>query len=139
MSLNSLSNVEGPQLFNVSITVNASFEETLAALKQAIAAEELLLIHEIPVQSILATHGISIPATRQLLFFHPRYMQRILTDNASAIVEAPLKFAVMEISAETTIVRFIRPGYLFERYPGLETLGYELEEVVMKITSTLPN
>ncbi len=72
------------------------FEATLAQLKSAIAAAELWLVHEIDTQMLVAKAGLQIRPTRQLLFFHPRYMVRLLAENAAALPEVPLKVVVTE-------------------------------------------
>src|SRR5664279_2325014 len=102
------------------------FEETLMGLKTAIQAEGLLLLHEIDTQMILGRGGYAIPSTRQLFFFHPRYMVRLLEADPSAVMEAPLRLLVMEMPDGTVAVRHPDPGVALAPYACLAELGSEL-------------
>ncbi len=118
---------------NVALTSPHVFENTVDLLKQAINAAEFILIHEINTQQILASKGIKIAGLRQLLFFNPAYMKRLLDINPEAILEVPLKFVIVESADKSVVVRYIRPRQLFDRYTGLTELAKELEEVVADI------
>ena len=119
------------------------FEVTLAALRQAIGAEEMMVLHEIDTQAIVRRGGIEIPAVSQILYFHPRYMKRVVELNPRAIIEAPLKFVVREVPGQVrgeapgVQVNFWSPTILFGRYEGLGALAEELEEVAGRIASVL--
>jgi len=114
------------------------FEDTLNRLRDAIQAEGFLLLHEINTQQIVKSHGIEIDRVHQLLFFHPRYIQAIMDNNPRAIVEAPLKFVVMENPSQQVImVRFTQPNTLFGRYTGLTSMGRELNQIVTNITQSI--
>ncbi len=43
--------------------------------KENILAEGFLILHEIDTQSIVSKHGIIIKPLKQILFFHPNYIQ----------------------------------------------------------------
>lgn len=124
---------QGNAIRNRVITAPHSFENTIDLLKQAINAAGFLLIHEINTQQILASKGIKIAGLRQLLFFHPAYMKRLLDINSEAILEVPLKFVIVESVDKSVVVRYIRPRDIFDRYDGLDELAKELEEVVVDI------
>lgn len=108
------------------------FEETLERLRAGIAAEALWVIAEVDPQMLLRRGGFAIPPVRQVLYFHPRYMARLLATNAAAVVEAPLKFVVMA-SAGGTIVRCPEPAAALGRYEGLGELGAELGALAHRI------
>jgi uncharacterized protein (DUF302 family) len=122
---------------NLETASRYNFDQTLDRLKQSIQAENLLLIHEINTQQIVKTAGIEINGLRQLLFFHPRYMKVVLDHNPAAVVEAPLKFAVVEDDHQAVVVRYADPEYLFNGYAGLEALRNELSVLVSKILAAI--
>lgn len=111
------------------------FDETLVRLRGAIEAEDLWVLHEIDPQMLLRRGGFAIPAVRQILYFHPRYMARLLSTNAAAVVEAPLKFVVAAASAGGVLVRYPEPEFAFGRYARLAELGGELSAVAGRIAS----
>lgn len=114
------------QSFQRAAKSRLSFEETLVQLKTAILAEDLWLIHEIDPSLLAARGGFGILPARQLLFFHPRYLVRLLETDPGALLEAPLKIAVLALPDGTIMVRMPDPATVFARYPGLSDLGEEL-------------
>ncbi len=104
------------------------FQAVLERLRKAIRAEGLWVLHEIDPQAILARDGREIGPARQILFFHPDRMVRLLAADPAALLEAPLKLAVMDMPDGTVTVRWIDPAAAFGRYdnPALAELGREL-------------
>ena len=102
-----------------------AFPAVLERLREAIAAEGLWVLHEIG------------PA-RQILFFHPDRMVRLLTADPAALLEAPLKLAVMAMPDDPVTIRWIDPAAAFSRYddPLLAELGRELASSVDRIVAT---
>ena len=113
------------------------FDETCSRLRTAIADADLWLIHEIDPQMLVRKGGYEILATRQLLFFHPRFMVRLLRGDPDALIEAPLKLVVMEMPTGAVTVRSSNPAEAFARYVGLEELGGELSELCIALTATV--
>lgn len=113
------------------------FEETIARLKHAIAAHELLLISEIDPQKILMSAGMQLRPARQLLFFHPRYMKRLLQGDARAVPEVPLKIVVLEAENHSVIVRGAETTHSFAAYPALADLARKLDIVRSQIVSNV--
>lgn len=111
------------------------FEETLLALKDGLQAESLLLIHEIDPQRLAERGGYAIGATRQLLFFHPRYLVRLLEGDSSALMEAPLKLVITEQPDSSVILRHSDVAAAFQRYPALSKLGAELDELFQRLVA----
>ncbi len=101
---------------------------TVERLRNAIEAAGLWVLQEIDPQAILAKGGHSIMPVRQILFFHPDLMVRLLEADPAALLEAPLKFAVMALPDGTVSVRWIDPAAPFARYgsTALAALGREL-------------
>ena len=113
------------------------FDATISRLKQAIQEQDLWLIHEIDPQMLLKRGGYEIRATRQLLFFHPRYMVRLLKLDPNALVEAPLKLVVMQMEDGTVTVRFQNLDVLFGRYGGFTEFIDELTAICDRIVRTV--
>ena len=97
-------------------TSSLPFAETVARLRDAVARAGFWVLHEIDPQAIVARGGYKIGAVRQILFFHPDQMAQVLTANPSALLEAPLKFAVIAMPDGSVAVRWIDPASAFARY-----------------------
>ncbi|GAA0707640.1 DUF302 domain-containing protein [Dokdonella soli] len=112
-----------------------SFDDTLAQLKQRLAAEDLWLIHEIDPQKLLQRAGHEMGPARQLLFFHPRYMLRLLATDPAALIEAPLKLALLESPDGTVRLRWFDPLASLDRYghPDLRTLAREFHTLYARL------
>ncbi|MEE9167486.1 MAG: DUF302 domain-containing protein [Candidatus Neomarinimicrobiota bacterium] len=110
------------------------FNDTVEILAAAIEEENLMLIKEIDAQKMLKMVDKKVGGMKQLLFFHPRYMKRIIETNPLGSIEPPLKLAIMERPDKKVIIKYIKPTHLFSQYQGLESIGEELEEVVHKIS-----
>jgi uncharacterized protein (DUF302 family) len=126
-----------PTDFNIQVKSAHPFDTTIVLLKEAILAQDLLIIHEINVQQIVSRFGVESEGLYQLLFFHPRYMQQVLARNNKAVIEAPLKIVIMQTGTSEVRCNYIKPSYLFGRYADLETLGQDLEQVIQKIISAI--
>lgn len=114
------------------------FDGALEVVRAVLAERDLWIIHEIDPQMLLARGGYQIECTRQILFFHPRYMARLLEADPSALLDAPLKIVVLE-SAGAVTLRWLLPETLFEKYENeqLTQLGRELVAVYAAIAAEL--
>ena len=112
------------------------FEVTLQRLREAVAAADLWVVHEIDPQALLKRGGFAIAQLRQVLWFHPRLMARLLLNDPGAVPEAPLKFVV---SAEPTGVRVraFNPIVVFSPYRDFEPLAKELFELTNSMLSAV--
>lgn len=115
------------------------FDETIAALEAAIQSQDLWIIARLDPQMLLAKGGYRIHPARQLLYFHPRYMARLLSINPAAIVEAPLKFVVLEAPDGAVTVRHPDIGAAFTNYDSMQSLGSELAEITDRIVASIAN
>jgi uncharacterized protein (DUF302 family) len=124
--------------FQRAIVAGMPFEATLASIRAVLSELDLWIIHEIDPQMLLQRAGYAIDRTRQILFFHPRYMVRVLAADPSALPEAPLKIVVME-GAEDVTVRWPEPEAHFARYGDdrLAKLGRELGLIYATIAARL--
>lgn len=114
------------------------FPEVAARLRAGIEAAGLWVLHEIDPQAILLRGGYEISPARQILFFHPRLMKRLLEADAAAILEVPLKFALLEEGVGTGL-RWLDPATTFARYgnDALAELGRELSQTCDRIANEL--
>ncbi|MCB8883725.1 DUF302 domain-containing protein [Acidisoma cellulosilytica] len=113
------------------------FEATLERLRQAISAHDLWLIHEINPQMLAARADYAMLPARQLLVFHPRYLERLLIADPSAVPEIPLKLIVLSMPDYTVTVRYCTATALLGRYPTLTTLAAELDKVLESLVSEI--
>jgi uncharacterized protein (DUF302 family) len=90
-------------------------------------------LHEIDPQSLLKRGGCAITAACQILFFHPHYMALLLQADPAALLEAPLKFAVLELSTGDVIVCWSNPAPAFD---GLADLGKRTPQATSASTTS---
>jgi len=126
---------EAAAAFQRSRTCTLSVADLVSQLRKAIEASGLWVLQEIDPQSLLHRGGYAIGAARQILFFHPRLMARVLAADPAALLEAPLKFAILELPGGAVTVRWIDPAAAFARYDrqALADLGQELAETCTEI------
>jgi len=102
--------------------------DVLWRIREAVETADLWILHEIDAQLMLRRGGYAIGPARKVLFFHPRYVGRILEADQSALLEAPLKFIALQQPDGTTAINWHEPAISFARYrkPELTELGQEL-------------
>lgn len=122
---------------NITVTVDKPFNGLLLNAREAITSNGFLLLHEINPQAILASHGIATGRIRQLLFFHPVYMQLLLENDPDAVIEVPLKLVLREISDTTTAVSYFNPALHLQGYRGLDTLRNQLQTAIENVLAHL--
>lgn len=122
-------------LFQNARISTLAFVDVVAGLRREIEAAGFWVLHEIDPQRLLQQGGHSIGAARQILFFHPDLMVRLLQADPAALLEAPLKFAVMDRFDGTVAIRWNDPAAAFARYanPLLTKLGQELASACNEI------
>jgi uncharacterized protein (DUF302 family) len=121
--------------FQTVVPSSYGFDDTVAMLKGAIEGENLMVINEIDPQKMLRMVGVKTRGIRQVFFFHPRFMKRLMDINPHATIEPPLKVAVMETPQGTAFVKYLKPSYLFGRYEGADAIGKELDALLAKIVA----
>ena len=124
-------------VFQHSVTSTRPFDEVLAALRREIDGAGMKVLHEIDPQGALKGVGQTIGGSRLVFFFHPNLLARLLQTDWSAIVEAPLKLAVMELPDGTVSIRMADPAAAFARYgnPALTAFGQELAATCGRIVA----
>lgn len=113
------------------------FEDVLTRLRSAIETAGLWVLHEIDPQKVLERGGHVIDPARQILFFHPDLMVRLLQANQAALLEAPLKLAVLQQPDGSVTIRWFDPAAAFARYrnPVLAELGQDLARRCARIVA----
>nr|WP_294944578.1 DUF302 domain-containing protein [uncultured Mucilaginibacter sp.] len=124
---------------NISFTRAVNFETALVSIRETIVKNGFIILYEIDPQKILADYGIETLKIRQVLFFHPDHMKELLDNDATAIIEAPLKFVIKEIDeAHVEVTTFDIKNH-FSGYEGLETLSTKLEGKMQQIIGRILN
>ncbi len=128
---------EAANAFQRSRLCKLPVPDIVARLRQAIEAADLWVLHEIDPQVLLRRGGYAIGAARQVLFFHPRFIARMLGADPTALLEAPLKFAALELPEGTVVVRWTDPAAAFARHgsAALAELGRELATACEEIAA----
>lgn len=121
--------------FQLDVTSRRPFPEALAVLRQAIDGAGMRVLQEIDPQEALRGIDRTIGGARLLFFFHPGLLARLLEIDCSALVEAPLKLAVLEMPDGRVSIRAANPAVALERYanPALAGFGRELAEACDRI------
>lgn len=120
----------------IETTVSKPFDEVLETLRINIVSNGFLVLHEINTMEIMAKQGIKIDPLRQLLFFHPTYMESVLRIDPLMVNEVPLKIVVRAVSPEETSVSYPNPTETMHGYIGVEILAAELNEKVKRIVKS---
>ena len=130
---------EAAASFQRSRTSTLPFAEVVTRLRAAIERADLWVLDEVDAQTIVGRGGYVIEATRMILFFHPRLMARVLAADPAALLEAPLKLAVLEEPGGAVIVRWFDSVAPYARYgnPDLAALGKELATICEEIVTAI--
>lgn len=113
-----------------------SFDETVSRLKQAIEAENMMVVFTADHQAMLKMVGVDTKGMLGIEFFHPRYGKVIFQNDHTAGVEIPLRIVVME-GDMGTMFTYWKPSHTFGKYPKLKDLGKELDGVLETITAAV--
>lgn len=128
------------QPFQRSLLVRGTVDDVVAQLRHAIEAQGIWVLHEINPQMLLARGGYAIDAARQILFFHPDLMARLLAADSAALIEAPLKFALTRAGEDQVMIRWSDIATVLARYghEELVQLGRDLSVLIERIVADLP-
>ena len=118
----------GAGTFQFAQTSRRPFMDVVASLRREIDAGGMKVLHEIDPQAALRGIGQETGGCRLLFFFHPALVARLLQTEWTAIAEAPLKLAVVELPDGAVSVRMADPAAAFARYgnAALAAFGAEL-------------
>ncbi|WP_447973847.1 DUF302 domain-containing protein [Nitrospira sp. Kam-Ns4a] len=113
-----------------------SFQDTVSRIKQAIEAQNMMVVFTADHQAMLKMVGLDTKGMLTIEFFHPRYGKVVYENDHAAGIEMPLRLVVME-GAMGTMVTYRKPSQTFRKYPKLDNLGQELDGVIETIVSTV--
>lgn len=116
-----------------------SYSETLDLLKGAIEEQNLMVIADIDGQKMMRMAGKQTKGMRQIFYFHPKYMRRVIEANPAASIQIPLKLLVMEKPDNTVVVRFLKPSTVLNQYAGEEEIAKELDGLLENILNEIVN
>lgn len=127
------------EAFQLGRISKRGFEDVLSALRREIDGAGMKVLHEIDAQAALQSTGETIGGLRLVFFFHPKLVARLLQMDWTAMVEAPLKLAVVEQPDGTVAIRMADPAAAFARYgnPALAAFGQELAAACERVMSAV--
>lgn len=112
------------------------FNETVSRIKQAIEAQNMMVVFTADHQGMLKMVGMDTKGMLGIEFFHPRYGKVIFQNDHMAGVEIPLRIVVME-GDMGSMFSYWKPSHTFTPYPKLKELGKELDGLLETITSSV--
>jgi uncharacterized protein (DUF302 family) len=114
-----------------------TFSETVDILKGAIEEQNLMVIHVVDGQKMLRMAGKQVKGMKQIFYFHPKFMKRVMEANKDAMIQIPLKMIAMEMPNGKTAVRYFMPSDVLNEYKGEEEIAKELDSMVEKIIAEI--
>ena len=117
------------------IETGKPFGPYVDALRDAIVANEMVLIGLACATCGAKAIGVDIPGNRVFLFFNPHYAVRMLDASEAAGIEAPIRIYVTERPDGSAHVTYRLPSHVFGAYEvdALDALGRDLDAAVEKI------
>tara|TARA_R110002049_G_scaffold188846_5_gene357295 strand:- start:544 stop:972 length:429 start_codon:yes stop_codon:yes gene_type:complete len=109
------------------------FANTVSALTGAIEDSNLMVIKVVDAQKMLRMAGKKTKGMKQIFFFHPKFMKRVMEANKMATIQIPLKLIVMEKPDGKTVIRYFMPSTLLNKYKGEEKISAELDKILQGI------
>jgi len=115
-----------------------SFSETVDILKGAIEEQNLMVIQVVDGQKMMRMAGKETGGMKQIYFFNPKYMRKVLEANNMAGMAIPLKMIVMEKDGKV-MIRYILASEALKQYKGTETVAAEIDGLINKIIAEATN
>ncbi|WP_158838446.1 DUF302 domain-containing protein [Polaribacter sp. L3A8] len=109
------------------------FDELYNAIRANIVLNGFLVLHEIDTQQIVANFDIKIKPLKQILFFHPKYIEKITNQDILAINEIPIKLVITEKENGIVSVSFPNPVLNLSDY----NLNKEIALALLKRVTTI--
>ena len=106
----------------ISIPSKHSVEETVTRLTEALTAKNIKLFAIIDHSGEAANAGLSMPATRVVLFGNPAGGTPLMLASPSAAIDLPLKLLVAENDQKAVTITWNSPAYLGLRHGVPEPL-----------------
>jgi uncharacterized protein (DUF302 family) len=112
-------------------TTDKDYATLLSDLKEAVKAEGMGLVTEAGPTEVAASRGETIPGNRVVGVFRNDFAVTIIRAVPAAMIEAPIRFMVMEEPDGTATLAYERPSSVFAPYmdEGGETLSTAASEL----------
>jgi uncharacterized protein (DUF302 family) len=107
------------------------YDALLADLKAAVEAEDMAVVTEAGPTEAAASRGVEIPGNRVVGVFRNDFAVRALEASAPAMIEAPIRFYVVEDPEGGSQLAWKRPSHVFAPYA--DTGGEALAEVAAEL------
>jgi len=116
-----------------------SFSESVDIIKGAIEEQNLMVIHVVDGQKMMRMAGKQTKGMKQIFFFHPKYMAKVLAANKMAGMAIPFKMIVMEKPDGKVVVRYMMASTALKQYKGTEAVAKELDTLILKVIKEATN
>ncbi|MBI3454134.1 MAG: DUF302 domain-containing protein [Rhodospirillales bacterium] len=118
-----------------SIQTRLSFDDLVARLESAIAANKMGLVAQASASAGAASRGVKIPGNAVLMVFRNDFAVRMLAASVPAGIEAPIRYYVTENADGTATLSYRPPSVVFAPYGSakLDELARELDAIFDKI------
>ncbi len=108
-----------------------SYAEMLGRLKEAVAAEGMIVVTEAGPTEAAKKRGVTIPGNRVFGVYRNDFAVRALAASTAAMIEAPIRFYVTENADGTATLSYKTPGEVFAPY--MAEGGAELAAVAAEL------
>lgn len=117
-----------------------SYQDLLAALREAVKANKMGLVTEAGPTEVAATRGETIPGNRIVGVFRNDFAVTALRASTAAMIEAPIRFYVTENEDGTATLSYKTPSFVFAPYideggEALATVAAELDAIFAQIAA----
>lgn len=113
------------------VQTEKAYGELLADLRDAVRVEEMGLVTEAGPTETAASRGETIPGNRVIGVFRNDFAVTIIRANPAAMIEAPVRFMVMEEPDGTATLAWKTPTAVFAPY--MEAGGEALQETAAEL------
>lgn len=122
------------------IPTGKSHEVLLADLKAAVAAHKMGVVTQAGPTATARNRGIEIPENKVVGVFNNNFAVKVLATSTAAMIEAPIRFYVMENQNQTATLSYKTPSHVFTPYfqeggDSLKDLAGQLDEVFARIAA----
>ena len=119
----------------VTHVVRTPFHDVVATLHRAIQNQKMVLVCEADAQKGAAGRGVTIRGNRVLMVFRNDFAVRLLSADAGAGFEAPIRIYVHENADGTTTVSYRTPSAVFApyRHPEVQAVATALDPIFRTI------
>jgi uncharacterized protein (DUF302 family) len=120
-----------------SMRTEKSFDALVAAVEEAVTANEMIVVTRACASCGAASRAIRIPGNMVLGVFRNHFAVRMLQASVPAGIEAPIRFYVTEEEDGTASLHYRTPSDVFAPYDGdgLDAVAAELDTIFARIAA----